>query len=55
MGFVFVLICVDTWGDVGTLSLGELFDEGVSVGRPNLLLKKGQSGFSGTLGVRAQL
>lgn len=28
---------------MGTLSLGELFDERVSVGRPNLLLKKGKS------------
>lgn len=39
-------MCSDTWGDVGTLSLGELLDESVSVGRPNLLLKKGKSGVS---------
>lgn len=30
---------LDTWGDVGTLSLGELLVERVSVERPNLLLK----------------
>lgn len=35
-------ISSDTWGDVGTLSLGELLDERVSVGRPNLLLTKGK-------------
>lgn len=29
----------DTWGDVGTLSLGELLVERVSVERPNLLLR----------------
>lgn len=40
-----MLVCIgsDTWGDVGTLSLGELLEERVSVGRPNLLLKKGKS------------
>lgn len=31
-----------TCGDVGTLSLGELLEEIVSVGRPNLLFKKGK-------------
>lgn len=40
---MFMCIGSDTWGDVGTLSLGELFDERVSVGRPNLLLKEGKS------------
>lgn len=40
-------ICAGTRGDAGTLSLGELFDESPSVGRPNLLLKKGKSGVSG--------
>lgn len=35
-----VCICSVTWGDMGTLSLGELLDVRVSVGRPNLLLKK---------------
>lgn len=32
----------DTCGDVGTLSLGELLEEIVSVGRPNLLFRKGK-------------
>lgn len=35
-------VCCNTWGDVGTLSLGEVF-ECVSAGRPNLLLKKRQN------------
>lgn len=43
-----VCICSVTWGDVGTLSLGGLLDVRVSVGRPNLLLKKENSASAGS-------
>lgn len=44
---VCVRISAGTRGDAGTPSLGELLDESASVGRPNLLLKKGKSAVSG--------
>jgi len=42
-----VCVCSGTWGDVGTTSLGELLDGRVSMGRPNLLLKKGNESCEG--------